>query len=164
MAKFTAELPTDILKDVNFVERNAIDIFKGMTKAGAEVAAENMRQGASRSFKHGVGAKMNSKLKVTKSYETRKREIATKAAYYGYIPRKDGRRVKIKHGYYPGVPAPLLVNLVEFGTSSQKMPRQFKHYWDGQKKPFVRPAFSDTGGITRAMLKAQKELSGGILE
>lgn len=164
MAKFTAELPTDILKEVNFVEKNAIDIFKGMTKAGAEVAAENMRQGANRAFKHGVGAKMNSKLKVTKSYETRKKEITTKAAYYGYIPRKDGRRVKIKGNYYPGVPAPLLGNLVEFGTSSTKMPRQFKEYWDGQKKPFVRPAFSDTGRITAAMLNAQKELSGGILK
>jgi len=43
------------------------------------------------------------------------------------------------------------------------MPEQFKRYWKN-KKPFVRPAFANKRGITDAMLKAQKELSGGILE
>ena len=164
MAKFTAGLPTDILKDVSFLEKNALDIFKGMTKAGAKVAAENMKVGATRAFKGDTAVRINSKLRVTRSYETRKKEITTKAAYYGYLPKKDGRKVKVKGGFYPGVPVPLLCNLVEYGTSSAIMPKQFKKYWDGQKRPFARPAFSDTGGITAAMLKAQKELSGGLLE
>lgn len=164
MATFIAGAPTDILKDVTFLEKNALDIFKGMTKAGAEIAAQNMKAGANRAFKSGTGAQVNSKLKITKSYLTRKKEVTTKAAYYGYIPRKDGRRVKIKGGYYPGVPVPLLCNLVEYGTSSPRMPRQLKEYWDGQKKPFARKAFADVAGISAAMLKAQKQLSGGLLE
>ena len=164
MAKFVAALPTEVLKDVDFLQNNCIDIFKGMTKAGAQVAAQNMKAGALRAFKGDTAAKMNTKLKVTKSYETKKGEITTAARYYGYIARKDGSRVKIKGNFYPGVPIPLLGNLVEFGVKSSRMPQQFKEYWDGQKHPFVRPAFSDTRGISEAMLQTQKELSKGLLE
>ena len=163
MAKFVAQLPTDILKDVNFLEKNCFEIFGGMTKAGAQHAGENMKARATKAFKSGVGAKVASKMKITKTYETKKKEITTKAAFYGYIPRKDGTRVKIKGNYYSGVPVPLLCNLVEYGVKSSAMPKQFKEYWDGQKHPFARPAFSDTNGIQAAMLKAQKELSGGLL-
>jgi len=169
MAKFNAGLPTDILENVNFVENNAIDIFKGMTKAGAEVAAENMKANATRAFKGSTASKMNAKLKITKPYETRKREITTAARYYGYIPKSGGGQFYLsqkgrKYGPYPGIPVSLLGNLVEYGVKSRTMPRQFRRYWDGQKHPFVRPAFSDTNGITDAMLKAQQELSKGLLK
>lgn len=163
MAKFVANLPADILKDIDFVQKNAIDIFKGMTKAGAEVAADNMRVGATRAFPGSLSASVNAKLRVTKSYETRRREITTKAAYYGYIPRRDGSRVRIRGGSYPGVPVPLLCNLVEYGTSGA-MPEPLKRYWSGRKSPFIRAAFSRTSSIREAMLTAQKELSGGLLE
>ena len=170
MATFKAEAPTDVLKDVNFLERNAIDIFKGMTKAGAEVAAENIKANANRTFKNGMAAKVNAKLKVTKPYETRKHEIATGARYYGYLQTKrhDGSfSIKVKgkkYGPYPGLPASILANLAEYGTSSRAMPAQFREYWNGVKRPFIRPAFSNSAPIENAMLKAQKELSKGILE
>ena len=170
MATFKAEAPTDVLEDINFLKNNAIDIFKGMTKAGAEVAAENMKAGAAKTFKGGMASKINAKLKVTKPYETRKHEIATGARYYGYLPtarHKGSFTIKIKgkqYGPYPGLPAPLLANLGEYGTSSKAMPKQFKEYWDGNKRPFIRPAFSNAAPIESAMLKAQKELSKGILE
>lgn len=170
MATFTAEAPTDVLKDVNFLEKNAIDIFKGMTKAGAEVAAENIKSNAGRTFKNGMAAKVNAKLKVTKPYETKKHEIATGARYYGYLTtnrHKGSFSIKIKgkqYGPYPGLPAAILANLAEYGTSSKAMPAQFKEYWDGVKKPFIRPAFSNSASIEKAMMKAQKKLSKGILE
>lgn len=169
MAKFNATLPTAILDDVNFLERNAIDIFKGMTKAGAKVAAANMKANATRAFRGNTAAKMNAKLKITKPYETKKREITTAARYYGYIPKKGGGQFYLsqkgrKNGPYPGIPTKLLGNLAEYGVRSRAMPRQLRAYWDGHKHPFVRPAFSDTNGITSAMLKAQKELSKGLLQ
>lgn len=166
MAKFTAELPTDILKDVDFLQNNAVDIFKGMTKAGAEVAAENMKSRARHAFRGDVATKVNAGLKVTKPYETKRREIATGARYYGYIKKKDGRPFKVKgHSYNQGVPIPLLVSLADAGKSiSSTMVPQFRRYWNGVKYPIVTPAFANSAPIEAAMLKTQKELSGGLLE
>lgn len=164
MAKFEQELPTDILKDFDFLQNNAINIFGKMTRAGAEVAKRQIANNAERAFDSKTAAKLNSKLRITKTYDTPSDGgINTKVAYYGYIPRSDGKRVKIKGGSYPGVPAPLLARLREYGArSGGNMPEPFKKYW--AKRPFVRPAFDDKSGIEKAMLKAQKELSGGLLE
>lgn len=164
MAKFEQELPTDILKDFDFLQNNAINIFGKMTRAGAEVAKRQIATNAGRAFDSKTAAKLNSKLRITKTYDTPSDGgINTKVAYYGYIPRSDGKRVKIKGGSYPGVPAPLLARLREYGArSGGNMPEPFKKYWT--KRPFVRPAFDDKSGIEKAMLKAQKELSGGLLE
>ena len=165
MATFKVELPTDIINDVEKIERNAVDIFKGVTKAGAEVAAENMKQRVNHAFKGSVAQKINSRLKITKSYETRKREIATAARYYGYIPRKDGSTVRIKGKYgYAGVPVPLLLALKDEGRSvAYTMPSALRGYWTRTKYPITRPAFAD-GRIEKVMLEAQETLSGGLLK
>lgn len=164
MAKFEASLPTDILNEVDFLQINAIKIFGGMTKAGAEVVKRQIETNATRAFDSKTAAKLNQKLKITRTYDTPSDGgINTKVAYYGYIPRSDGSKVKIKGGSYPGVPAPLLASLREYGArSGGKMPASLKRYWT--KQSFVRPAFANTAPIQKAMLKAQKELSGGILE
>lgn len=169
MAKFEMQAPTEILKQIQTVEHNSLDIFKGMTKAGAEVAAEAMRANATKAFRGGVGARIAAKAKVTKPYLTKKNEITTKAAFYGYIAKSDGKPFYMsqrgkKSGPYPGIPVPLLCNLVEFGASSASMPGPFRRYWNGHKHPIKRPAFSNTSAIEKAMLKAQKELSGGLLD
>lgn len=164
MAKFEAELPTDILKDVDFVANNSIKIFGGMTKAGAKVAKRNLENGTKRAFDGKLASQMTSKLKMTRTYETPSdKGINTKVAFYGYIPRKNGTKVKIKGKYtYNGVPAPLLAALREYGASSKgAMPAPFKKYWT--KRSFVRPAFQDKA-IEQAMLAEQKKLSGGILD
>lgn len=164
MAKFEAELPTEILADFDFVRNNAANIFGKMTRAGAEVVKRQIATNAGRVFKPGTASKLNQKLRITKTYDTPSDGgINTKVAYYGYIPRSDGKKVKIKGGSYPGVPAPLLAALREFGAKgSGGMPPEFKEYWT--KKPFVRPAFENKGAIESAMLKVQKELSGGRLQ
>lgn len=164
MAKFEAQLPTDILEDVDFIANNSVKIFGGMTRAGAKVAKQNIENGTRRAFDGELASRMASKLKMTRTYETPSdKGINTKVAFYGYIPRKDGSEVKIKGKYaYSGVPAPLLAALREYGASSKgAMPEPFKKYWT--KRSFVRPAFEDKG-IEQAMLKAQKELSGGRLD
>lgn len=164
MAKFETQLPDDILKDFDFLQKNAIEIFGKMTRAGAEVVKGQIASNATSAFGGKMGAAMNRKLKITKTYETPSDGgINTKVAYYGYIPRKDGRKVKIKGGSYPGVPAPLLAALREFGARpGGNMPAPFKKYWT--KRPFVRPAFANTSAIKEAMLRTQKEASGGLLD
>ncbi len=164
MAKFETELPTDILKEFDFVRNNAAHIFGQMTRAGAEVVKQQIAANATRAFDGKTASKLNQKLKITKTYDTPSDGgINTKVAYYGYIPRSDGKMVKIKGGSYPGVPAPLLAALREFGAKgSGNMPEPLKRYWT--KHPFVRPAFANKGAIEKAMLKAQKELSGGLLD
>lgn len=168
MAKFEATLPTEILNDVKFIERNCAEIFGGMTKAGAEKAAENMRQRVSQSFRGGLADKVNSKLKVTKTYENKSKEIVTSAKYYGYIstdkkPFYLSQRGK-KYGPYPGIPVTILMRLKEGGLKSSNMPAPFKKYWGSQRYRIKDPAFADTQGIRAAMLKAQKQLSGGLLD
>lgn len=164
MAKFEAEMPTAILEDFDFLQNNAAEIFGKMTRAGAEVVKKQIASNANRAFDGDTAGRLNSKLKITRTYDTPSDGgINTKVAYYGYIPRKDGTKVKIKGNSYIGVPAPLLARLREYGArSGGNMPEPFKRYWT--KKPFVRPAFENTGAIEKAMLKTQKELSGGLLE
>lgn len=168
MAKFKATLPDDVIKDTNFLIDNGLEIFKGMTKAGAQVAEKHISSGTNKAFRPDVAAAMRKKLKVTKSYITKSDGgINTKVAFYGYIPKKklskDGAAFKIR-GWETklGVPAPFLAALREYGGSLGAMPDQFQRYWR-KKVPFVRPAFEKKSEIDRAMHKAQKKLSGGIL-
>lgn len=164
MAKFEAGLPTDILNDVDFISSNSVKIFGEMTRAGAKVAKKNIENNTHKAFNGKLASQMTSKLKLTRTYETPSdKAINTKVAFYGYIPRKNGSKVKIKGKYaYDGVPAPLLAALREYGASSGgAMPIQFKEYW--RKHAFVRPAFEDKG-IEKAMLQTQKQLSGGLLD
>ena len=165
MAKFVMELPNDILKDVEFVQKNAISIFGEMTQAGAQVAKDAMAQGAQKAFYPDTARKMNEHLVITKVYNTRRdKAINTKVAYYGYIPKENGKPFKIRGKPEPkGVPAPFLAALREYGGSLGNMPDQFKKYWQA-KVPFIRPAFANSAPIEKAMLKKQKELSKGLLD
>ena len=73
-------------------------------------------------------------LKITKTY--------TKVAFYGYFINEEGKTV----------PAPLVANVFEYGRSNAPFP----------KYPFMRKSFNKSQ-IEAAMLKAQKESSGGII-
>ena len=112
-----------------------------MTKAGAEVAMQNIKASLPNGIKD---SKMMSCLKMTKTYKTPSDEgINTKVGFYGYFINKDGVRT----------PAPLVANVFEYGRSNAPFPKQ----------PFLRKSFSK-GKIEKAMLEAQKRLSGGLLE
>ena len=83
-------------------------------------------------------------LKVSKVYKTPSDDgINTKVAFYGYFTNEDGKRV----------PAPLVANVFEYGRSTSPFP----------KHPFMRKSFKKSD-IEQAMLKAQREASGGILD
>lgn len=141
MAKFQMELPTDVIKDFERISKDSEKIFGDMTKAGAEVVEKNIIANVPQSIRN---SNMMKCLKITKVYKTPSDDgINTKVGFYGYFENEDGKTV----------PAPLVANVFEYGRSSAPF----------QKHPFMRKSFRKSD-IEAAMLKAQKESSGGLLD
>ena len=63
MAKFDMQLPTDIIKDIEYINNNSDNIFGQMTKAGAETVVQNIKTNIPKSF---VGSNIMNCLKITK--------------------------------------------------------------------------------------------------
>ena len=140
MAKFNLELPTDILKDLQQIYNDSDEIFGEMTRAGAEVVEKNIISNVPQSIRN---SKMMECLKITKTYKTPSDDgINTKVGFFGYFQNENGETV----------PAPLVANVFEYGRSNLPFP----------KHPFLRKSFNKSD-IEQAMLKAQREASGGIL-
>ena len=155
MAKFKMELPTDIMKDIKYIENNSDKIFGEMTKAGAQTVLSNVKANAPLS-------ELSSHAKLTKIYKTPTDDgINTKVIMTGYIPfSTPNRKYFTRRGgngrFYStdkGVPVDFLVKLYEYGRSTRSFP----------KKPFFRKSFNKAQ-IERAMLNAQKQYSKGLLK
>lgn len=139
MAKFELELPKDIMDDVKRIYDNSEEILGGMTKAGAEVALANVRANAPSGWQ---GSQIMNNIGLTRTYKTPSDDgINTKVVISGYFINENGVKT----------PAPLVANVFEYG--SVKFPKQ----------PFFRKSFRKAQ-ITKAMLEAQKRLSGGLLD
>lgn len=139
MAKFRMEIPKEIMQDFQKLQVNADEIFAEMTRAGAEVVEVNVRTNVPSSFHD---SDIMNCLKITKTYKTPSDGgINTRVGFYGYFTNSKDRRV----------PAPLVANVVEYGSSRVK------------KKPFFRKSFKKSQ-IEKAMLDAQKKASGGLLK
>ena len=154
MAKFEMQLPTEVIKEAEFLQKNCESIFGQMTKAGAEVVAENMKNNAPDILKPYV--------KITKIYKTPSDGgINTKAYISGYIPfsnpnrqffaRRNGTTAKI-YTTTEGVPADFLANLYEYGRSTYSFPK-YSFY----RKSWTRDI------IERVMLKEQIRASNGLM-
>ena len=141
MAKFVAEMPTDVLKSIENIYDNCDKIIGKMTRAGAEVVYKKVKTGVPK----GIGdSQMMKNLKLTKTYKTpTDGGINTKVGFYGYFINENGERT----------PAPLVANLFEYGRSNAPFPKQ----------PFFRKAFMEQD-ITTAMLKEQEKQTGGLLK
>lgn len=138
MAKFEMTLPTDVIKDFEKLHSNADKIFGGMTKAGAEVVYANVQANMPESFRK---SDIKNCLRLTRTYKTPSDDgINTKVAFYGYFTNHRGVKT----------PAPLVANVFEYGRSNFT------------KRPFMRKSFT-RAKIEKAMLDAQKKLSGGLL-
>lgn len=139
MAKFTMQLPKEIMDDFNKIYNNSEKIFGAMTRAGAETVLSNVESNIPPSFRD---SKIMNCLKITETYKTPSDDgINTKVGFYGYFENHKGKTV----------PAPLVANVFEYGSST--VPKQ----------PFLRKSFRKAQ-IEKAMLKAQKEASGGLLD
>lgn len=139
MAKFDMVLPDDVLNDFKKIYDNADTIFGEMTKAGAEVVEKNIRSNIPPSF---ANSEIMKCLKITQVYKTPSDDgINTKVGFYGYFKNSKGEIV----------PAPLVANVFEYGSS------KFTKY------PYLRKSFKKAQ-IEKAMLQAQKNASGGLLD
>ena len=138
MAKFIMQLPTEILKDIEYINGNSDKIFGEMTQAGANVTINNIRSNIPKSF---ADSGIMNCLKITKVYKTpTDNGINTKVGFFGYFTNKNVIKT----------PAPLVANVFEYGSSKFT------------KQPFFRRSFKKAQ-IERAMLDAQKKYSRGLL-
>lgn len=135
MAKFSTELPLDLIEQFKSLADGGAEKMLGeMVDAGAEVVEQNIRANMSKAFKD--PSRLEKCLAKTKVYKTPSDDgVNEKVAFYGYFENEDGKTV----------PAPLVAQAREYGTSKGE-----------QKKPFVRPAFKKAQ-ITQAMLKVQEK-------
>ena len=135
MAKFKVELPSDLIKEFEKLNKNTEEMMARMTEAGAGVVRQNIIKNVPKSLKNSNIMKC---LKTTKVYKTPSDDgINTKVAFYGYFKNSKGKTV----------PAPLVANVFEYGSSKVN------------KQPFMRKSFKKAE-ITKAMLKAQERFLG----
>lgn len=138
MARFNAELPNDIIKEFNKLEKDTTKMLGEMTRAGAEVVMQNIKSSVPASW---YSSNIMKCLKITDTYETPSDDgVNTKVAFYGYFINRNGERI----------PAPLVANVTEYGRSNSKYP----------KKPFLRRSFKKSQ-IEKAMQAVQDKYIKG---
>ena len=135
MAKFKAELPSELLEVFDELETNSSIMMGEMCKAGATVVYDKVVSNLGKAFKRTESLVKG--LKITKVYQTPSDDgINVHIGFYGY----DGEPT---YQYPKGTPIPLKAMAREYGTSS------------GEKKvPFLRKSFSKKD-IEQAMLEVQ---------
>lgn len=134
MAKFEMELPVELMNEIKKLEENTDKMLGEMTTAGAKVVYDLVLSNMKGSFKSTEG--LAKCLKLSKVYKTPSDDgINTKVAFYGYFKNSQGKKV----------PAPLVANAREYGTSRGE-----------KKKPFFRKSFNKAQ-IEQTMLKVQEK-------
>lgn len=132
MARFNIELPNDIIKQFDSLDKNTTKMLEEMTEAGAKVVHENIKASVPQSW---YASNIMKCLKMTRPYNTPSDDgVNVKVAFYGYFINENGRKT----------PAPLVANVTEYGRSNSPYP----------KKPFMRRAFNK-GKIEKAMQAVQ---------
>ena len=143
MARFKSELPNDVIKQMDSLERNYKQIFGEMCKAGAEVVYENVINNMKKVFDSTDSLEQG--LKITKVYHTPSDDgINVHVGFYGY---KKGSKPTDR--YPRGTPIPLIANAREYGTSAGE-----------KKRPFFRKSFKKKQ-IESEMLKVQNKYIKG---
>lgn len=132
MAKFNAELPNDIIKQIEGIEKNTEKMLAEMTEAGASIVLSNIKSNVPNSW---YSSNIMKCLKVTRTYKTPSDDgVNTKVAFYGYFINRNNERI----------PAPLVANVTEYGRSNSPYP----------KRPFLRRSFKKAQ-IEKAMQSVQ---------
>ena len=143
MAKFNAELPNELIKEFEGLEKDCTKIFGEMVEAGAKAVHKNVVSNMLKVFK--TTTSLERGLKITKIYKTPSDDgINVHIGFYGYVP--DSPKTE-RHPY--GTPIPLIAMAREFGTSSGEA-----------KKPFFRRSFKKKE-IEQAMKQVQDKYIKG---
>lgn len=138
MALFNIELPNDILRDIEKLDKDTQKMLEEMTEAGARVVLSNIKSSVPASWYTSGIMKC---LKITKPYKTPSDDgVNTKVAFYGYFINRNNEKI----------PAPLVANVTEYGRSNSPYP----------KKPFLRRSFKKAQ-IEKAMQDVQKKYIEG---
>lgn len=149
MAKFKAEMPTELMKTFENLEKNTDKMLGEMTRAGAEVVASNIETNCP--------SVLIPYVHISRTYKTPSDDgINTQAYVSGYIPfsnpkrkyfvRRNGKTAKL-YKTTEGVPAEFLANIYEYG----------RHGYPFPKHPFLRKSFNRKSQIEKAMLKVQEK-------
>lgn len=132
MAKFDADIPTELIKLFDELGAGTQEMLGEMTQAGAEAVLKNVLANVPASFR---GSDIMECLKITRVYRTPSDDgVNTKIGFFGYFDNKEGETV----------PAPLVCNIMEYGRSTSK----------SGKHPFMRKSFKKRE-IESAMKKVQ---------
>ena len=124
MARFETELPNDLIKEFEGLEKDCTKIFGEMVEAGAKAVHKNVLANMKKSFKSTKSLEQG--LKITKIYKTPSDDgINVYVGFYGYVK---GSKPTKRHPY--GKPIPLIAMAREYGTSRGEA-----------KKPFLRKSF-----------------------
>ena len=138
MARFEDVLPTELIKQFETLEVNTEKMLGDMVQAGAEVAEKNIIAKMPRALYQGLGS---DNIIISRVYKTPSDDgINCQAMIVGYFTNRNGERV----------PAPLVANMFEYGSSTRKYPKQ----------PFFRKSFNK-GEIEKAMLRVQEKYIKG---
>ena len=142
MARFKAELPNDLIKEFEGLEKDCSKIFGEMVQAGVKTVHKNVLTNMKKAFKSTKSLEKG--LKITKIYKTPSDDgINAHIGFYGYDEDK-------KTKTHPnGTPIPLIAMAREYGTSSGEA-----------KKPSFRISFKKKE-IEEAMKQVQdKHIKG----
>lgn len=142
MAKFNAELPNDLIKQFEGLEKDCSKIFGEMVEAGARAVYKNVLANMKTAFK--TTASLYKGLKITKIYKTPSDDgINVHIGFYGYDTDKKTK------AHPNGTPIPLIAMAREYGTSR------------GEKKVgFLRKSFKKKE-IEQAMKQVQDKYIKG---
>lgn len=134
MARFSGELPNDVIRDLQARDRDAPTMMGQMVVAGGNTVIGNVRANLGRSFQ--TTRSLLQGLKITRVYKTPSDGgINVKIGFYGYSRTRRSKK------YPQGIPIPLIAAAREYGTSSGEAAR-----------PFFRRSFKK-GEIDAAMQK-----------
>lgn len=139
MATFKGELPEELIRMFETLERDTEKMLGEMVTAGAKVARNNVLAKMPRGLREGIS--VGDAVRVTRVYKTPSDGgINSQCMIDGYFINRYGQKT----------PAPLVANMFEYGSRSRKYPKQ----------PFFRSSFNGKE-ITEAMLKVQDKYIKG---
>lgn len=146
MAKFQSELPNDLMKQLEGLNKNSEKIFGEMVEEGGKLVYKLIKSNMSKSFKSTKSLEKG--LKITKVYKTPSDDgINTFVGFYGYNEK--------------GVPIPLIAMAREYGTYGSNPNSKSNKDTKGEKKEaFLRKSFKKKE-IELAMMQVQDKYIKG---
>ena len=140
MAKFSGELPTELIKEFTQLDINLDKMLGEMVEEGARATMDIVKSKVPRGLREAID---DSNITLSKVYKTPSDDgINCQVMITGYFTNRNGEKT----------PAPLVANMFEYGSSIRT---------NYPKQPFFRQSFNKQT-IEKVMLNVQKKyIQGG---